>query len=114
MIAGGNRKSGFSLAEIVVAIGIIAFALVAVIGVIPVGLTSGRTAAKDTRANHLAEQIFSTLAAQPFKNASLATLGSSSAPIDLSAADTPSGEAGIMLHATYDGQFVGANDYFTI
>jgi type II secretory pathway pseudopilin PulG len=109
-----SSKAGFSLVEVVVAIGVISFALVAIIGVLPIGLASGRQATQETRANHLAEQIFSTLRAQPFTNASLTLLGSSSAPIDLSTADTLSGATGVTLHASYDGQFVAGNDYFTI
>lgn len=105
---------GFSLAEIIIALGVIAFGLVAIIGVLPIGLTSGRYAAQETRASHLAEQIFSTLGAQPFTSISLNSLGSNSGTIDLSKANTASGSPGIYLHASYDGKFVGGNDYFTI
>jgi len=109
-----SHEIGFSLAEIVIALGVMAFGLVAIIGVIPIGLSSGRSAVQDTRANHLAEQIFATLQVQPFTAASLATLGNSSSTVDLSTEDTASGAAGVILHANYDGQFVTANDYFTI
>lgn len=105
---------GFSLVEIVLALGVISFALVAIIGLLPIGLASNRGTIQETRANHLAEEIFSTLRSQPFTNVSLALLGNATAPIDLSAQNTPAGAAGISLHANYDGQFVGANDYFTI
>jgi uncharacterized protein (TIGR02598 family) len=108
------RKSppnkGFSLVEIVVAIGVISFALVAIIGVLPIGLAAGRQATQETRANHLAEQIFSTLRSQPFTAAALSSLGSGTT-VDLS---TENGVFGTKLHATYDGQFVGTSDYFTI
>jgi len=105
---------GFSLVEIVLALGVISFALVAIIGLLPIGLASGRATIQETRANHLAEEIFSTLRSQQFTSVSLASLNSASGAIDLSTENTASGTPGTPLHATYDGQFVAANDYFTI
>jgi uncharacterized protein (TIGR02598 family) len=109
-----SRKAGFSLIEIVVALGVISFALVAILGVLPLGLKSGRNSAQETRANHLAEQIFATLSTQPFTSANLSSLGSNSTPIDLSLENTPAGSTGVTLYANYDGQFVAAKDSLTI
>lgn len=109
-LRSSSPTRGFSLVEIVVAIGVISFALVAIIGVLPIGLAAGRQATQETRANHLAEQIFSTLRSQPFTNVTLASLGSTST-VDLS---SQNGVLGTKLYATYDGQFVGTSDYFTI
>ena len=108
------RAFGFSLVEIVIALGVISFALVAIIGLLPIGLASNRGTIQETRANHLAEEVFSILRSQPFTTVSLAFLNSASGPVDLSTEDTASGTTGITLHAGYDGQFVAANDYFTI
>ena len=38
-----QRASGFSLVEVTVALGIVAFALVALLAVFPIGLTSDRS-----------------------------------------------------------------------
>lgn len=105
---------GFSLVEVVIALGVISFALVAIIGLLPIGLASNRGTIQETRANHLAEEIFSTLRSQSFTSVSLASLANSSGAIDLSVENTASGTVGAILHANYDGQFVAANDYFTI
>src|ERR1043165_1889070 len=108
-----RARVGFSLVEVVVALGVIGFALLAILGLFPIGLKSGRASIQETRANHLAEQVFSTLRSQPFTAANLASLGGSST-IDLSTADTASGSTGELLYATYEGAFVGASDYFKI
>jgi type II secretory pathway pseudopilin PulG len=105
---------GFSLVEIVLALGVISFGLVAIIGLLPIGLASNRGTIQETRANHLAEAIFSTLRSQPFTSAKVDSLGGTSNPIDLSAENTAAGATGISLHAKYDGEFVASNDYFTI
>lgn len=108
-----KRAVAFSLVEVVLALGVIGFALLAIIGLLPIGLQSGRASIQETRANHLAEQIFNTLRSQPFTAANLSLLGGSSI-IDLSTANTASGVQGPQLHATYDGSFVATSDYFTI
>lgn len=107
------KRLGFSLVEVVLALGVVGFSLLAIIGLLPIGLQSGRASVQETRANHLAEQIFSTLRSQPFTAANLSLLGGTST-IDLSTASTASGSQGPQLHATYDGTFVASSDYFTI
>ena len=52
---------GFSLIEIVLALGIIAFALVGIMGLFPVALKSAQESQRETRATHIAQQIFSDL-----------------------------------------------------
>src|SRR2546430_10195961 len=116
---GTPASSSFSLVEVVLALGVISFALVAIIGLLPIGLASGRGTIQETRANHLAEEVFSTLRSQPFTNVSLASFSSNSGPINLSTENTPAqtpgaAPTGYQLHANYDGQFVAGNDYFTI
>jgi len=60
-----NRSSnGFSLVEVTVAIGIVAFALIAVIGLIPVGMKSARDAENDTRSSMIAQDAYSRLRAK--------------------------------------------------
>src|SRR5437773_8183613 len=86
---GASRISAFSLVEVVLALGVISFALVAIIGLLPIGLASGRGTIQETRANHLAEEVFSTLRSQPFTNVGLASFSSNSGPINLSTENTP-------------------------
>jgi uncharacterized protein (TIGR02598 family) len=61
-----KRKSvcGFSLVEVVIALGVIAFSLVAILGVFPAGLASNRASINDTRASQLARAIIATIDAQ--------------------------------------------------
>jgi uncharacterized protein (TIGR02598 family) len=105
--------SGFSLVEVVVALGVIAFGLLAILGLFPTGLQSGRASIQETRANHLADQIFATFRSQPFNAVNLSLLAGTST-IDLSAENTASGSQGTLLHATYEGAFVSTADYFQI
>ncbi|MEY2480538.1 MAG: hypothetical protein QOI04_1465 [Verrucomicrobiota bacterium] len=53
-----QRQSGFSLVEVTLAIGIIGFALLAIFGLIPVGLKSSRDAVDDTKTSLMAQDIF--------------------------------------------------------
>jgi uncharacterized protein (TIGR02598 family) len=57
-------KCGFSLAEVVIALGIITVGIVAVLGVFPTALQSGHSAQDETRAAHIAQSIFGSLVAQ--------------------------------------------------
>ena len=101
--------SGFSLVEVVLALGVISFAIVAIIGLLPIGLASGRGSIQESRANHLADGIFATLRAQPFASVSLASLNGPG-PLDLSSKNTGNGPSDVVLHATYDGEFVATNN----
>src|SRR4249920_2281378 len=106
--------ASFSLVEVVLTLGVVGFALLAIIGLLPIGLQSGRASIQETRANHLAEQIFNTLRSQRFTAVDLSFLSGNSTPIDLSSENTASGTPGPQLYATYEGTFIGAADYFTI
>jgi uncharacterized protein (TIGR02598 family) len=59
-----REAQGFSLVEIVLALGVIAFALIAVLGAFPVGLTTQHSAQDDTRAAQIAGDILSSIASQ--------------------------------------------------
>ncbi len=54
----------FSLVEVVLALGVVAFAIVAILGVIPVGLSTGHSAQDQTRSAQIAQDILSSLASQ--------------------------------------------------
>lgn len=55
---------GFSLVEVVIAIGVVSFAIVAILGVFPVGLNTGRSAQNETRATQIAQDILASLVSQ--------------------------------------------------
>ncbi len=61
-------KRAFSLVEVVLALGVVSFAIVAILGVIPVGLNSGRSSQSETRAAQIAQDILSSLASQSQAN----------------------------------------------
>lgn len=52
-----QRTKGFSLVEVTLAIGVIAFALLAIFALIPVGMNSGRAAIDATRTSLIAEDV---------------------------------------------------------
>jgi len=54
-------SSGFSLVEIVLALSVIAFALVGIMGLFPVAMKSAQESQRETRATLIARQIFSDL-----------------------------------------------------
>lgn len=57
----GHSQKGFSLIEIVLAIGIIAFAIVAIMGMFPVALRSAQESQRETRAALIAQDIYSNI-----------------------------------------------------
>jgi uncharacterized protein (TIGR02598 family) len=58
------RIHAFSLVEVVLAIGVIAFALLAVVGLIPLGIQSSKDATDDTRATAIAQDVFNRTQSQ--------------------------------------------------
>ncbi len=59
----GSVKTGeaFSLIELVLALGVVAFALIGIIGLFPVAIKSAQASRHETRATLIAQQIFSDL-----------------------------------------------------
>lgn len=69
-----TARDGFSLVEVVLALGIIAFGILAIIGVLPVALSTGRDAQNETRAAQIAQDIITSVVSQAqtrFPNASI-------------------------------------------
>lgn len=52
-----RRQSGFSLVEVVLAVGVIAFAFVAILGLLPAGLTQFRQAMDNSLAAQIAQRV---------------------------------------------------------
>ena len=59
-----RRQLAFSLAEVVIALGVIAVGVVAILGLFPVALQTGHSAQDETRAPQIAQTIYGSLAAQ--------------------------------------------------
>ncbi|MDP9186847.1 MAG: prepilin-type N-terminal cleavage/methylation domain-containing protein [Verrucomicrobiota bacterium] len=72
----GNRRPchAFSLVEVVLALGVIAIAITAILGVLPVALSTGHSAQDDTRAAQIAEDMISAMASQAPTNFTNVTL----------------------------------------
>ena len=64
-----TKKTGaFSLVEITVAIGVIAFVLVAILGLLPIGMKSGREAIDATRTSLIAQDVVNRIRASMMSN----------------------------------------------
>jgi uncharacterized protein (TIGR02598 family) len=59
--ASSGFARGFSLVEIVVALGVMAFALAGIAGLFPVAMASAQDSRRETRAALIARQLFATL-----------------------------------------------------
>jgi uncharacterized protein (TIGR02598 family) len=69
-----NRK-GFSLVEVTFALGIAAFCLIAVFGIMPVGVQTNRNASSQTAATNLMAAVVADLRATPISSNTSAQFG---------------------------------------
>jgi Tfp pilus assembly protein PilV len=58
------KTPGFSLLEVVIALGVITVGIVGVLAVFPTALQTGHSAQNETRAAHIAQSVFGSLVAQ--------------------------------------------------
>lgn len=58
-ISRSRRRAGFSLVEVTIAIGIVAFAFISIIGMLPVGLSSFNDAIDSTVTSQISQRLFS-------------------------------------------------------
>jgi len=101
-------RNAFSLVEVVLALGVISFAIVAILGVFPVGLTTGHSAQDDTRAPQIAQMILSSLSAQAstqFNNVLIPLPGNQTVAVDLTSSASPTTPN---LYADNNGQLATA------
>jgi uncharacterized protein (TIGR02598 family) len=70
MIFGRRRVHAFSLVEVTLAIGIAAFCLVALFGLMPVGVQANRNATSQTAATNIVAAVVADLRATPTANTS--------------------------------------------
>jgi uncharacterized protein (TIGR02598 family) len=102
------KRLGFSLAEVVIALGVIAVAVVAILALFPATLQTGHSAQDETRAAHIAQSVFASLigqAASQFNNVQFLLSDNSTRstpPVDLttSSGATPA----VTLYAQNDGK----------
>jgi len=88
---GGQR--GFSLVEIMVALVVIAVGLIAIVGLIPQGIQSSRSAADNTLVATIVHDVFNIVRSQPFATVNLNGLGFNPPGYNLSQAGAQSGVA---------------------
>lgn len=102
------KRLGFSLAEVVIALGVIAIAVLAILALFPAALQTGHSAQDETRAAQIAQTIFPRLIGQAvsqFSNVQLLLSDNttrSTPPVDLtlSSGATPA----VTLYAQNDGK----------
>ena len=105
-------KRGFSLAEVVIALGVITVGFVAVLGVFPIALQTGHSAQDETRAAHIAQSIFGSLVASApsnFTNAQLPLYPSPSpgpAPLSVNLTSNSGTTPALTLYADNDGNLL--------
>ena len=75
MKAHARSAAGFSLIELTLALGIAAFCLIAVFGLIPVGVQTNRNATSQTRATNIMAAVVSDLRATPNATTTSAQFG---------------------------------------
>ena len=102
-----TRTRSFSLAEVVIALGVVTVGIVAVLGVFPIALQTGHLAQDETRAAHIAQSVIGSLAASAsthFSNAQLPLYPSPSpGPTPLSINLTTTLSPAVTLYADNNG-----------
>jgi len=63
-----DRREGFSLVEVVIALGITSFVIIAIIGLLSVGLQTSRESAEDTNLALMTQTTTALLRSRPFSN----------------------------------------------
>ena len=106
------RSASFSLVEVVLALGVISIAIVAILGLFPVALSTGHSAQDLTRAPHIAQAVLSRLVSQAptqFNNVQLqlGDPGNTTLSIDLTASSSPTAPT---FYADHNGQLAPSPD----
>src|SRR5438105_4686137 len=73
--ASNSKAAAFSLVEIVLALGVAAFCLIAIVGLMPVGVQTNRNATSQTAATNIMAAIVADLRATPTFNTSSTEFG---------------------------------------
>lgn len=91
-----KRTKAFSIIEVVIALGVVAFALVAILAVFPAALSQNRKGISDTRAAQLSRMVVATVDAQSSTFTAIDCFGTT---LDLAASGT--GTTPVILYAGY-------------
>lgn len=89
-------QKGFSLVEVMIALAVIAVGLIAIVGLIPQGIQSSRSAADNTLVATIVHDVFDAVRSQPFANVDLSNrfaLGFVPLTYDLTLPSSQSGTA---------------------
>jgi len=70
-LLGARCERAFSLVEIVIALAVTAFCVIAILGLFPVGANAAVKSRQETRAAYLAEEVVSDLRSSSFTNAAV-------------------------------------------
>ncbi len=104
MISGLRRIHAFSLVEVTLALGIAAFCLIAVFGLMPIGVQTNRNATSQTAATNIMVSVLSDLRAAPVPRPTPGATASSLYGITIPATGTSNTTAQI-LYFDGAGQF---------
>jgi len=99
-----GRRGGFSLVEVVIALGIITVGVTAVLALFPTALQTGHSAQDETRAAHIAQSVFGSLVAGARSQFNNVRLPPTPVVIDLTA--PPSSSTSPILYADNDGNLL--------
>lgn len=94
-----REHAAFSLIETALALGLVGFALVGIIGTLPLAMNNGRQSIAQTRAASVAGTVFTNFRTQPFGAVQL--LDDSSATIDLNT-QTAGADNAVTFFAAFD------------
>jgi uncharacterized protein (TIGR02598 family) len=105
-----SSRGAFSLVEVVLALGIISFAIVAILGVFPLGLQTGHSSEDDTRSTQIAQNVLNAMASQSQQNFTNIVLPYPSPPlaINLASSSTSPTAPAAFFYADNDGQISGS------
>src|SRR5262249_15391382 len=100
---GGYQRAGFSLMEVVIALGVITVGIVGILAVIPTALQTGHSAQDETRGAHIAQSIFGSLVAGATSQFNNVRLPPTPVTINLTASASPTSPT---LYADNDGNLI--------
>ena len=101
-----HGEPGFSLIEVTLALGIVSIGLIAILGLLPHGIESGRRAADNTIAATIAQDVFGTLRSSAFDST---PFGSTTLNLNNSGSATE-----YYTQAGYDSTAGSADRYFKV
>lgn len=81
-------QRGFSLIEVVIALGIVSFAVVGIVGMMPIALKSGQESMRETDATLIAQRLFSELKTGSGGNRTISTSSNGTSLFQVSANST--------------------------